>query len=344
MPGYTLAELAARVGAEVVGEGELRVTGIRPLEDAEPEHLSFYHNRRYLEAARGSRAGALLVADPAPFPGRTLLVRREPYVALAELLELFHPPPVPQAGVHPSAVVAATARVGAGASVGPHVTIGEGAVVGERAVLGPGCVVGDGAEVGADTVLRANVVIEAGCRVGARCLLHAGVVIGSDGYGFASAGGVHRKVPQVGIAIVEDDVEIGANCTVDRATLGETRIGRGCKLDNLVHVGHNVEVGEHSLLVAQVGISGSTKLGRHVVMAGQSGAVGHIRIGDGTVVTAKTGVTEDTPPGAMVSGFPSRPHKQWLRALANLYGLEDLRRAVKRLEALVSAGKGPGDD
>ncbi len=344
MPAYTLAELAARVGAEVVGDGSLTVSGIRPLEQAGPEHLSFYHNRRYLDAARASLAGALLVADAAPFQGRTLLVRRDPYLALAELLELFHPSSAPPPGVHPSAVVAASARIGEGASVGPHVTVGEGAVVGERAVLGPGCALGEGAEVGAGTVLRANVVIEAGCRVGARCLLHAGVVVGSDGYGFATVAGVHRKVPQVGTAIVEDDVEIGANCTIDRATLGETRIGRGCKLDNLVHVGHNVQVGEHSLLVAQVGISGSTRLGHHVVMAGQSGAVGHIRIGDGTVVTAKTGVTEDTPPGAMVSGFPSRPHKQWLRALANLYGLEELRRTVRRIEASLSAGGGPGDD
>lgn len=344
MPAFTVAELARRVGGEVVGDGGLVVHGVRALEDAGPEHLSFYHNRRYLEAARASAAGALLVADAAPFPGRTLLVRREPYLALAELLELFHPPVRPPAGVHPSAVVAASACLGEGVSVGPHVTIGDNAVIGERAVLGAGCVVGDGVQVGADTVLHPNVVIEPGCRVGARCILHAGVVIGSDGYGFATVGGAHRKVPQVGIAVVEDDVEMGANCTVDRATLGETRIGRGSKLDNLVHVGHNVQVGEHCLLVAQVGISGSTRLGHHVVMAGQSGAVGHIRIGNKTVVTAKTGVTEDTPEGAMVSGFPSRPHRQWLKAQANLYALEELRQAVKRLEASLSAKGGAEHD
>ncbi|MEP0773520.1 MAG: UDP-3-O-(3-hydroxymyristoyl)glucosamine N-acyltransferase [Acidobacteriota bacterium] len=344
MPSFSLAELARRVGGEVVGDGGLTVRGVRALEDAGPEHLSFYHNRRYLEAARASAAGALLVADATPFPGRTLLVRREPYLALAELLELFHPPVRPPAGVHPSAVVAASARLGEEVSVGPHVTIGDNAVIGERAVLGAGCVVGDGVQVGADTVLHPNVVIEPGCRVGARCILHAGVVIGSDGYGFATVGGVHRKVPQVGIAVIEDDVELGANCTVDRATLGETRIGRGSKLDNLVHVGHNVQVGERCLLVAQVGISGSTRLGHHVVMAGQSGAVGHIRIGNGTVVTAKTGVTEDTPEGAMVSGFPSRPHRQWLKAQANLYTLEELRQVVKRLEASLSAEGGAEHD
>lgn len=340
MPVWSVTELAARVGAEVIGNGDLLISGIRPLEEAGPEHLSFYHNRRYLEAARASRAGALLVAEAALFPGRTLLVRPDPYVALAELLELFHPAVRPPAGVHPSAVVALSAQLGEGVSVGPHVAIGEGVVVGERTVIGAGCVLGEGVSVGADTVLHPRVVIEPFCRLGSRCIVHAGVVIGSDGYGFATVGGVHRKVPQVGVVVIEDEVEIGANCTIDRATLGETRIGRGCKLDNLVHVGHNVRVGEHCLLVAQVGISGSTRLGHHVVMAGQSGAVGHIRIGDGAVVTAKTGVTEDTPPGAMVSGFPSRPHKEWLRALANLYSLEELRRTVKRLEAaLVARGE-----
>jgi len=231
--------------------------------------------------------------------------------------------------------VAASARVGDGASVGPTAVIGARAVVGAKAVIGPGCVLGDDVEVGEETILHPHVVIEARCRVGARCILHAGVVLGSDGFGFATVGGIHRKVPQVGIVVVEDDVELGANVCVDRAALGETRIGRGTKVDNLVQIAHNVTVGEHSLLVSQSGISGSTRLGHHVVMAGQSGAVGHITLGDGTVVTAKTGVTQDTPAGAMVSGFPSRPHKEWLRATANLFTLDELRRRVKKLEEAV---------
>jgi UDP-3-O-[3-hydroxymyristoyl] glucosamine N-acyltransferase len=308
---------------------------VRTLEEAGPDDLSFYHNRRYLAAAQGSRAGALLVGDAAPFPGRDLLVRRDPYVALAELLALFHPAVRPAAGVHPSAVLAPDARVAASAHVGPQAVIGAGAAVGERAVIGPGCVLGEGAEVGDDSVLHPNVVVEAGCRVGARCILHSGTVIGSDGFGFATTGGVHRKIPQVGIAVLEDDVETGANVAIDRATLGETRIGRGTKLDNLVQVGHNVQVGEHCLLVAQVGISGSTQLGRHVVMAGQSGAVGHLHIGDGTQVSGKCAVTQDTPPGQWVSGFPSRPHREWLKATANLYQLDDLKRRVRELERLL---------
>ncbi len=335
MTTFTLGELAMHAGGAVVGDAGRRVEGIKTLEDAGPQHLSFYHNRRYLQAARDSAAGALLVADPAPFPERDLLVCADPYAALAALLELMHPAERPAAGIHPAAVVAASARIGDGASVGPHAVVGERALVGAWAVVGAGCVLGDDVEVGEGTVLHPHVVIEPRCRVGARCILHAGVVLGSDGFGFATAGGVHRKVPQVGIVVVEDDVELGANVCVDRAALGETRIGRGTKVDNLVQIAHNVTVGEHSLLVAQAGISGSTRLGHHVVMAGQSGAVGHIAIGDGTVVTAKTGVTQDTPAGAMVSGFPSRPHKEWLRATANLFTLDELRRRVKKLEAAV---------
>ncbi len=335
MPTFTLGELAAQVGGTVIGDPDRRIEAIRTLEDAGAEHLSFYHNRRYLASARESAAGALLVADPAPFPGRDLLVCADPYAALGRLLEVMHPQARPAGGVHASAAVAASARIGAGASVAAHAVVGERVVVGDGSVIGAGCVLGDDVEIGAGTVLHPHVVIEPRCRVGARCILHAGVVIGSDGFGFATVRGVHHKVPQVGIAVIEDDVELGANVCVDRAALGETRVGRGTKVDNLVQIAHNVRVGEHSLLVAQSGISGSTRLGHHVVMAGQSGAVGHITIGDGVIVTAKTGVTEDTPAGAMVSGFPGRPHKQWLRATANLFTLEELRRRVKQLEEAV---------
>lgn len=327
-----LGELARRVHGEVHGDPNLDVSGVKTLEEAGPEHLSFYHNRRYLNAALRSRAGALLVGDPAPFPGRTLLLHPEPYLALAEILEIFYPPPRPQPGVHPTAVVASSAQLGAGVSVGPGAVIGEEVTIGDRVVIGANCVIGDHCSIGPETVLHPGVVIEPRCQVGARCILHAGVVVGSDGFGFATSKGVHRKVPQVGRVVIEDDVELGANVCVDRATLGETRIGRGTKVDNLVQIGHNVVIGEGCLLVAQTGIAGSSKLGRGVILAGQAGVTGHVTVGDGAIITAKAGAMEDIPPGVMVSGMPARPHREWLAAQARLYRLEKVLERFAELE------------
>lgn len=336
MPSLTLRQLAEAVGGDVRGDGDRRVSSVTTLENAGPEDLSFYHNRKYLEAAHTSGAGVLLVADAEPFPGRDLLICSEPYAALARLIALFHPEPPAVPGVHASAVVAASARLGKDVSIGPQAVVGENVRIGGAAVLGPGVVVGDDAAIGDGSVLHAHAVVERGCRLGARCIVHAGAVIGSDGFGFATMDGVHHKVPQVGIVVIEDDVELGANVCIDRATFGETRIGRGTKVDNLVQVGHNVVVGEHSLLVAQSGISGSTRLGHHVVMAGQSGAVGHLTLAPGTVLTAKAGATEDTASGQMVSGWPGRPHRDWLKAMGNLFRLDELRRRVKALEEMVA--------
>lgn len=328
----SLRQLAQLVGGEVLGDGDLQLTGVRPLEDAGPEHLSFYHNRKYLTAAQNSRAGALLLADPQLFPGRNLLVHREPYWALAKILEFFYPPKRPEPGVHPQAVVAPSARLGARVSVGPFAVIGEGAVLGDGVVVGPLCVVGEGCQIGEETILHPGVILEPGCQVGARCILQAGVVVGADGFGFATSQGKHYKVPQVGRVVIEDEVELGANVCVDRATLGETRIGRGTKVDNLVQIGHNVVIGEGCLLVAQTGIAGSSKLGRGVILAGQAGVTGHITIGDGAIITAKAGAMEDVPPGAMVSGMPARAHRQWLEAQARLYQLAKLQARVAELE------------
>jgi UDP-3-O-[3-hydroxymyristoyl] glucosamine N-acyltransferase len=333
---WTLAELASLVGGQVLGDPALSVVGVRPLDEAGPQHLSFYHNRKYLAAARSSRAGALLVQDPAPFAGRNLLVHPEPYLALAKILEVMVPPRRPRPGVHPTAVVAPTARLGEQVSIGPCAVVGEHVVLGDRVVVGPTCVIGEGCQVGDDTVLHPGVVLEPGCQVGARCILHAGVVVGSDGFGFATSGGVHHKVPQVGRVVIEDDVELGANVCVDRATLGETRIGRGTKVDNLVQIGHNVVIGEGCLLVAQTGIAGSSKLGRGVILAGQAGVTGHVTVGDGAVVTAKAGAMEDVPPRSMVSGMPARPHREWLAAQARLYRLEKLLARVAELEERLS--------
>lgn len=333
---YTLRELAARLGARLVGDGETEIRGVRPLHEAGPSDLSFLHNPRYLAQAKTSRAAAILIEDGELLPGRSLLITPNPYLALAAALELLYPPAAPPAGAHPSAVIDPSAEIHESASIGPQVVVGGGCSIGPGTVVGAGSVLGADVVLGADSLLHPRVVVEDRCRVGDRCVLHSGVVIGSDGFGFATSEGVHHKVPQVGIVVVEDDVELGANVCVDRATLGETRIGQGTKVDNLVQIAHNVQIGEGTLLVAQVGVSGSTRLGHHVIMAGQSGAAGHLTIGDGAVVGAKSAVIKDVPDGQFVTGYPAVPHREWLRTSAGVRRLERLGQRIAWLEKRIS--------
>jgi UDP-3-O-[3-hydroxymyristoyl] glucosamine N-acyltransferase len=308
------------------------VTGVAPLESAGPDQISFLTDPRYDSAARASRAGAFVAPpDVADLPAPTLRCPA-PQQALIALLRLFHPPAPVAPGVDRSAVVAADARVDPTASVGPLCVVEAGAVIGPGARLHALVHVGAGAEVGEGTIVYPHVSVRDGVRIGRRVVIHAGAVLGADGFGFAFDGSAHRKIPQVGGVVIEDDVEIGANTTIDRATFGDTIVRRGTKIDNLVQVGHNVEVGEHSVLVAQVGIAGSTRLGRGVVLAGQVGVADHVTIGDGAMVTAQSGIADEIAPGARVMGTPARPIIQAKRMLLAATRLPELLQRVRALE------------
>lgn len=340
----TLADLAADVDGRVTGDADRRIAGVQTLEAAQPEHLSFVTHPRYRRQAESSRAGALLVGeDWQGSTGHDLLVAPEPSWALARILERFHPRVRPRSGVHPTAVIDPACEVGADVTIGPHATVGEGSVIGDRAVLAAGVVVGRECRIGDDTWIHPRVVLYDGTQIGARCILHAGAVLGSDGYGFATHEGRHVKVPQVGRVVVEDDVEVGANTTIDRAMLAETRIGAGTKIDNLVQIGHNVVVGEHSMLVAQTGIAGSTRLGRYVALGGQAGVVGHLELGDGVQIAAASAVLQSVPAGQTLAGYPARPVARWRREQALTRRLEELWRRLRRLERARGIKEGDGE-
>jgi len=327
------SEIAALLGARVEGDPTVELTGVAPLDRASGRDLSFLSNAKYMGAARDSAAGALLADSADGLGGKTVLLCSNPYAAFARAVATFHPPRPVEPGIHPTAVLGVGCRVAPSSQVGPFVAIGDGTVVGEGVQIEAGCVLGRDCLVGEGCHLYPRVVLYDRTELGDRVILHSGAVLGSDGFGYAQEGGRHIKIPQVGRVVVGNDVEIGANTAVDRGALEETRIGAGAKIDNLVQVAHNVQVGEHAILVAQSGISGSTRLGHHVIFAGQSGAVGHIRIGDGARVGAKSAVTHDVPDGAFVTGHPAQDHRRWLKERALSGRLEEFFRRLKRLEA-----------
>jgi UDP-3-O-[3-hydroxymyristoyl] glucosamine N-acyltransferase len=344
---FTLAELAARVGGEVEGDRALRVEGVGPLEGAGPSQVSFLSNRKYRKAFEHTRAGAVVVEPDVEVPaGRTVLRAANAYLAFAKIATLFHPPREALPEVSPLAAVHPTATVDPSAQVMPLACVGPGARVGARSIVFPGAHVAEEARVGEDCVVYHNVVIRERCVVGDRVILQPGCVVGSDGFGFAldlegdGRGPRHYKVPQVGVVVVEDDVEIGANACVDRATLGTTRVGRGAKIDNLVQIAHNVEVGPLSILASQVGIAGSTKLGMGVVVWGQAGVVGHVTIGDRATILAQAGVGQDLEPGARVAGTPATPDVQWARNSAVFNKLTEMRRELRELRREVERLRG----
>lgn len=332
MPEYKVKDLAAAVGGELAGDGERVIRGVNGVGEAGPEDASFVANPRYYPLLKNTRAGAVVVGKDVEAPGVTLIRVDAPYVAFMKIVVMFAPPVAVPRGISPLAFVHETAKLGAEVGLAPFAVVDAGAVVGDRTTLGAGCYVGCDAYVGKDTILYANVTIRERVRVGDRCILHPGVVLGSDGFGFATQNDVHHKIPQIGTVAIEDDVEIGANTTVDRGTLGETRIGRGSKLDNLIQIAHNVQIGEGTLIAAQTGISGSTKIGNYCIFAGQVGVVGHITIGDRAILAAQAGVAKSVPAGATYWGFPARPIMEVKRDEARIKMLEKLFARVRALE------------
>lgn len=344
MTTRTLAELAALVGGEVSGDGSRAISGVAPLETAGPDQISFFANKKYRAAFEASGAGAVIVEQDEEIPaGRTVLRATPAYLAFARISAAFHPPAPVVPGVSPQAAVHPTAQVDPTAQLGPFVSVGPGAVIGPRSVLHAGVQVGAEARVGADCLLYQNAVVRERCVLGDRVALQPGCVIGSDGFGYAldlagdGHGPRHFKVPQAGNVVIEDDVEIGANSCVDRATLGTTRVCRGAKIDNLVQVAHNVVVGPLSILASQVGISGSTKLGMGVVCWGQAGLVGHLTIGDRANIAAQAGVAHDLAPGERVAGSPAKSDVAWARNSAVFDRLTDMRKELRALQKQVAA-------
>jgi UDP-3-O-[3-hydroxymyristoyl] glucosamine N-acyltransferase len=333
-----LRDLADRLHCRLEGDGESDILRVAGLEQAGPGDLTFLANPRYAEAARATRATAIILAeDAAPAPC-AMLRAAHPYRAFAEALALFGRDERPPAGVHPSAVVAPDARIGRDVAIGPLVVVGSKAVIGDRVVLHPHVVVGPEAQIGDDTILHARVSVRDRSIVGAHVIVQDGAVIGSDGFGFVTDNeGVHHKIPQQSHVVIEDDVEIGANTTIDRPAVGETRIRRGTKIDNLVQIAHGVQVGEYTLLAAQVGIAGSSKIGSHVVLAGQVGVAGHLDIGDKVRATAQTGIPNSVEAGAFISGYPAIDNRDWLKSSAIFRSLPELRRRVADLEARLAA-------
>jgi UDP-3-O-[3-hydroxymyristoyl] glucosamine N-acyltransferase len=336
-----LGELAAHVGGELLGDTGQLIHGLNGLAEAGPGDVSFYGNTRYRRQFEATRASAVLVGRDEPAREGVALIRvGNPHLAFARLLTLFEVRERPAAGVRPGAHVHPEARVHAEAVVMAGATVEKGASVGARTVLYPGVYVGEAASLGDDCTLYPNVTVRERCLVGSRVILHASCVVGADGFGFAfdaegENGPQHYKIPQTGIVRIEDDVEVGACTCIDRATIGETVVGRGTKLDNLVQLAHNVKVGPLTLICAQAGVSGSSEVGTGVVLAGQVGIVGHIRVGDLAKVGAQSGVAQDVEDGQTVSGTPAMPHREWLRASAATGQLADLLKEVRALRRRV---------
>ncbi len=327
-----LQDISKLLDCAVVGDGSREIGGVAGIEEATASDLTFLANPRYTAKAKGTRAGAILVRAPIDGLDIPFLISPDPYLDFARALALFYAPPRPAPGIHPTAVIDDTAVIGEDASIGPYVVVGPGVRIGARAVLHPHVVIYEGAQIGDDFLAHAHTSVREFCILGDRVVLQNGVVVGGDGFGFAKRkDGSHFKIPQSGIAVLEDDVEIQCISAVDRASVGETRIRRGAKIDNLVQVGHACEVGEDNIICSQAGLAGTSKLGRNVLLAGQAGISGHLTIHDNATVYAQAGIGGDVPPGALMAGSPAFDAKVWRRAVAAFPQLPEMLRTLREL-------------
>lgn len=331
-----LSDIHALVGGELHGQAAVTISSLASLQEAHPRALAFVANDKAMKALPGLRAAALLVHRYLPTLSIPQIVVSNPLLAFAQVAQKFFMPPMAARGIANEITRGTDLHIGSDPSIWPFVTLGDRVTIGARVTLYPGVFVGSDSRIGDDCVLYPNVVVREGCSLGARVIVHSGTVIGSDGFGYVQHQGRHHKIPQLGGVIIEDDVELGANVTIDRATLGNTVIKQGTKVDNLVQIAHNVSVGEHSIVVAQVGIAGSTTIGHHVMIGGQAGLADHLHVGDQVMIAARAGVNRNLEPNQIVSGAPVMPHETWMKAQAVIPRLPELRQLVRNLEQRVA--------
>lgn len=330
---YTLQQIAEVAEGESIGDHNLTIRGVGPFDEADESQITFAGSSKFLKRIDSCRAGAIIVPKGFSAAGRNLITATNPQLAFTRVVNLFHPTVSPPAGIDPHASVGENAFIAEGVHIGPFATIGDRARIGSGSVIRNGVFIGEGVSIGEQAIIYPNVTIMPGCRIGNRVIIHAGTVIGSDGYGFVPHDGRYHKIPQIGIVQIDDDVEIGACNTIDRATFGRTWLQRGVKTDNLVHIAHNVVIGEDSVIVAQVGIAGSTTIGHHAILAGQAGISGHLTIGNHVTIGPQTGVGKPITDNEVVSsGLPAMPHRSWLRVQRVVPDLPDLKKKVAEIE------------
>jgi UDP-3-O-[3-hydroxymyristoyl] glucosamine N-acyltransferase len=331
-----LKALADALGCSLIGDGDVEITGLAGMENAGPTELTFLANPKYTHKVKHTRAAAILVTQPLEGSAPASVISSNPYHDFARALALFYQPPRPAPGIHPQAFVAPSAKVGENASIGAFAAVGENAIIGRNAVLHPQVVIYEGAQIGDDFYAHSHAVVREFCRIGDRVILQNGVVVGGDGYGFAkTSAGTHFKIVQSGVTVIEDDVEIQSLTSIDRATMGETRVKRGAKIDSLVQVGHACVVGEDNIICAQTGLAGSSILGKNVLLAGQVGISGHLTIHDNAVIYAQSGIGGDVKEGAVMSGSPAFEAREWLRAITAFPKLPEMLKTIRQLEKRV---------